>query len=76
MSFSSFVKNSGSGQIWVGQCQNSDIKLVIDIRLFGSDNSNETKFESKSSSDNRNVKKVMSEFKIRTKNSYLYPIVF
>jgi len=44
--------------------------------IFRSDNSNETIFGSKSGSDNKNVKKVMSEFKIRTKNSYPYSIFF
>ena len=44
--------------------------------FFGSNNSDEVKFGSKSGSDNRNVQIVMSEFKIQTKNSCLYPVVF
>ena len=47
---------------------------MTDTRFFGSDNSDEDKFGSKSGWDNRNVKNVMSGFKIRTKNSYPYPI--
>jgi len=47
---------------------------MTDIPFFGLYNSDETKFESKSGSDNRNVKNVMSRFKIRTKKSYLYSI--
>ena len=49
----------------------------IDVRypgFFGSGNSDEGKFGSKSGSDNKNVKNLMSGFKIRTKNSCPYPI--
>ena len=49
----------------------------IDVRypvFFGSDNSDEGKFGSKSGSNNRNVKNLISEFKIQTKNSCPYPI--
>jgi len=42
--------------------------------FFESDNSDKAKFGSKSNSDNRNVKNVMSGFKIWTKNSCPYPI--
>ena len=72
-------KNSESGQIRVRQfeqCQNSDEKLMSDIPFFGLDNSDEGKFGSKSGSDNRNVKSLMSGFKIRTKNSCPYLIFF
>jgi len=41
-----------------------------------SDNSNKDKFRSKLDSDNRNVKNIMSRFKIRTKNSCPYSIFF
>jgi len=58
-----------------GQCQNSDVKLMSDIRVFfGSGNLDEGKLGSKSDSDNRNVKNLTSGFKIRTKNSCSYPI--
>ena len=43
---------------------------------FESDNLDEAKFGSKLSSDNRNVKNLMSGFKMRAKNSCLYLIFF
>jgi len=55
----------------------SKFRQEIDVRypiFFGSDNPDKAKFGSKSGSDNKNVKNVMFEFKIRMKNSYLYPI--
>jgi len=44
--------------------------------FFGSDNSNDVKFGSKSGPDNRNMKNIMFGFKIRTNNSCPYPIFF
>ena len=55
----------------------SKFRREIDVRypiFFGSDNSDESKFGSKSGSDNRNVKNLMSGFKIWTKNSCPYLI--
>ena len=49
---------------------------MSDTRFFRSDNSDEGKFRSKSGSDNRNVKNLMSGFKIRTKIFYPYPVFF
>ena len=44
-------------------------ELITDVNIFfESENSGNAKFGSKSDSNNRNVKNVMSEFKIRTKN--------
>jgi len=51
----------------------------IDVRypvFSGSDSSDEGKFGSRSGSDNRNVKNLMSGFKIRTNNSCPYPMFF
>jgi len=67
-------KNSGSGQIRVGQfgqCQNSDEKLMSDTRFFSG---RTIRTRVKSGSDNRNIKNVMSGLKIRTKNSCPYPV--
>ena len=51
----------------------SDIKILTKIDIFnpifsGLNNSNNAKFESKSNSDNRKIKNITSEIKIRTKN--------
>jgi len=56
----------------------SKFRQEIDCRhgFFESDNSNEAKFESKSSSNNRNVKNIMFGFKIRMKGFYMYSIFF
>ena len=64
-------------KIWVGPNLGwtnrtmSKFGREIDDRYLGfsgSDSSNKSKFESKSDSDNRDVKNVMFEFKIWTKN--------
>ena len=51
----------------MGQCQHSDKKLMSNTPFFGSDNSGNTRFGSKSDSNNKNIKNVGPEFKIQTK---------
>ena len=67
-------------QVKFGLDKSDNIKIWIRdwwpiLDFFGSDNSEEAKFGSKSDSDNRNVKNVMFGFKIRTTNSYSYSIL-
>ena len=45
---------------------------MFDTQFFRVGHSDEAKFESKSGSNNKNVKNVMFGFKIGTKNSYPY----
>jgi len=68
------VKNSSSGQIWIRQigcCQNSDKKSTTNTRSFSSWTI-QTRLNS--GLDKRNMKNIVSGFKIWTKNFYLHPI--
>jgi len=75
------LSSAGKNQfrVEVGSDKSSNIKVrrrcwYLIPGFFGSDNLNKDEFWSKSVSNNRNIKNVVSRFKIRMKSPWLYLI--